>query len=106
MLESDEADSAQMSVVVEEYSVSVSEWSRLVQMDFDASLGESSGDGNANSSQNHGMLPAVRVEPASKENVVTAINSMSVSLCGLAVRIHAAIVGSTQVQSTMCLAIA
>ena len=70
MLESEEAESAQGSVVVEEYSVYVSEWCRLVQMEFDASIGESSGDGNANSSRIHGVLPAVRVEPASKANVV------------------------------------
>ena len=70
MSESVEAGSAQMSLWVEKYSVYVAEWSRLVRMNFEASQGELSPDGNANSGQNHCMLSAVRVAPASKVSVV------------------------------------
>ena len=104
MSESVETGSAQMSIWVDEYSVYVSEWSRLVQMDFEASLGELCGDGNANSGQNHGMLPAVRVEPASKENVVRCYwegqhsHKIHVGESVWFSRSHpSAIVGSTQV---------
>ena len=65
-----EAGSAQMSIWVDKCSVYVAEWSRLVRMNFEASQGELSPDDNANSGQNHCMLSAVRVAPASKVSEV------------------------------------
>ena len=104
MLDSDDAGSAQIPLSVDDFSTYVTEWSRLVEMDFEASLGELSSDGNGNFIARIEICcrlfaPDRRGQQmwyGANGKINTVTNSMSTNLCGSAVRIHAMIAGSTQ----------